>query len=145
MMNCAPDVAKSSPLIAVRPGLRYWSLACHAIVPRPRDDGESLLHSAFSFPISASQFFQEMFRSDPILFPWLRSSNSSLRASSSELAASPLSFRSDPIPYPGEHGIGLAKKRWWPDATTNVVRELLRKLKHAFDPHGILNPGKFVD
>ena len=45
----------------------------------------------------------------------------------------------------GEHGIGLAKKRWWPDATTNVVRELHRKLKHAFDPHGILNRGKFVD
>ena len=45
----------------------------------------------------------------------------------------------------GEHGIGLAKKRWWPDATTNVVRELHRKLKRALDPHGILNPGKFVD
>ncbi len=45
----------------------------------------------------------------------------------------------------GEHGIGLAKKRWWPDATTDVVRELHRKLKHALDPHGILNPGKFVD
>jgi len=45
----------------------------------------------------------------------------------------------------GEHGIGLAKKRWWPDTTTNVVRELHCKLKHALDPHGILNPGKFVD
>ena len=45
----------------------------------------------------------------------------------------------------GEHGIGLAKKRWWPDATSEVVRELHRKLKHALDPHGILNPGKFVD
>jgi glycolate oxidase len=44
----------------------------------------------------------------------------------------------------GEHGIGLAKKRWWPDATSEVVRELHRKLKHALDPHGILNPGKFV-
>src|SRR5438552_3078876 len=45
----------------------------------------------------------------------------------------------------GEHGIGLAKKRWWPDATTNAVREVHRKLKHALDPDGILNPGKFVD
>jgi glycolate oxidase len=44
----------------------------------------------------------------------------------------------------GEHGIGLAKKRWWADATSEVVRELHRKLKHALDPHGILNPGKFV-
>src|SRR6266576_2097759 len=45
----------------------------------------------------------------------------------------------------GEHGIGLAKKRWWPDATSEVVRELHRKLKQALDPHGILNPGKFID
>jgi glycolate oxidase len=45
----------------------------------------------------------------------------------------------------GEHGIGLAKKRWWPDATSEVVRKLHRKLKQALDPSGILNPGKFVD
>ena len=45
----------------------------------------------------------------------------------------------------GEHGIGLAKKRWWPDATSEVGRELHRQLKQALDPHGILNPGKFVD
>jgi glycolate oxidase len=45
----------------------------------------------------------------------------------------------------GEHGIGLAKKRWWPEATSNVTRELHRSLKHALDPNGILNPGKFVD
>jgi len=45
----------------------------------------------------------------------------------------------------GEHGIGLAKKRWWPDATSGPVRELHRKLKTVLDPDGILNPGKFVD
>jgi glycolate oxidase len=45
----------------------------------------------------------------------------------------------------GEHGIGLAKKRWWPDATSEVVRELHRKLKQSLDPDNILNPGKFVD
>ena len=45
----------------------------------------------------------------------------------------------------GEHGIGLAKKRWWPEATSEVVRELHRKLKEIVDPHGILNPGKFID
>ncbi|HWY40359.1 MAG TPA: FAD-linked oxidase C-terminal domain-containing protein [Chthoniobacterales bacterium] len=45
----------------------------------------------------------------------------------------------------GEHGIGLAKKRWWPDATSQPVRELHRKLKTILDPAGILNPGKFVD
>ncbi|MDQ3118309.1 MAG: FAD-binding protein [Verrucomicrobiota bacterium] len=45
----------------------------------------------------------------------------------------------------GEHGIGLAKKRWWPQATSDVSRHLHRRLKDALDPHGILNPGKFLD
>lgn len=45
----------------------------------------------------------------------------------------------------GEHGIGLAKKRWWPRATSEVSRELHRGLKSLLDPAGILNPGKFVD
>ena len=45
----------------------------------------------------------------------------------------------------GEHGIGLAKKRWWPEATSDVARDLHRKLKSVLDPLGILNPGKFLD
>lgn len=45
----------------------------------------------------------------------------------------------------GEHGIGLAKKRWWPEATSDVARALHRTLKDALDPAGILNPGKFLD
>ncbi|HVU07664.1 MAG TPA: FAD-linked oxidase C-terminal domain-containing protein [Verrucomicrobiae bacterium] len=44
----------------------------------------------------------------------------------------------------GEHGIGLAKKRWWPQAVSPEVRELHRALKQMLDPNGILNPGKFV-
>lgn len=44
----------------------------------------------------------------------------------------------------GEHGIGLAKKRWWPLAASPEVRLLHQKVKEALDPHGILNPGKFV-
>jgi len=44
----------------------------------------------------------------------------------------------------GEHGIGLAKKRWWPEATSEVSRELHQRLKSALDPNNILNPGKFV-
>jgi glycolate oxidase len=44
----------------------------------------------------------------------------------------------------GEHGIGLAKQRWWPLAISKEVRELHRTVKHALDPRGILNPGKFV-
>jgi glycolate oxidase len=44
----------------------------------------------------------------------------------------------------GEHGIGLAKKAWWPLAVPKPVRELHRTVKRALDPHGILNPGKFI-
>lgn len=45
----------------------------------------------------------------------------------------------------GEHGIGLAKKRWWPEATSDVARDVHRAIKGVFDPAGILNPGKFLD
>ena len=44
----------------------------------------------------------------------------------------------------GEHGIGLAKKRWWPEAASEVARDLHRRLKQALDPDDILNPEKFV-
>lgn len=44
----------------------------------------------------------------------------------------------------GEHGIGLAKDRWWPVAASPEVRRLHERLKAALDPAGLLNPGKFV-
>lgn len=44
----------------------------------------------------------------------------------------------------GEHGIGLAKKRWWPLAVSKEVRDVHGEIKHTLDPRGILNPGKFV-
>jgi glycolate oxidase len=44
----------------------------------------------------------------------------------------------------GEHGIGLAKKPWWPQAASKEVRALHQTVKKALDPRGILNPGKFV-
>jgi glycolate oxidase len=45
----------------------------------------------------------------------------------------------------GEHGIGLAKKRWWPEASNEVARDIHQTLKRALDPNNILNPGKFLD
>jgi glycolate oxidase len=44
----------------------------------------------------------------------------------------------------GEHGIGLAKKPWWPLAVSPATRALHGKIKTCLDPKGILNPGKFV-
>ncbi len=44
----------------------------------------------------------------------------------------------------GEHGIGLAKKRWFKDAVSPVSVQVHESLKKTFDPNGILNPGKFI-
>ena len=44
----------------------------------------------------------------------------------------------------GEHGIGIAKQRWFNDAVGEGACELHRRLKLALDAEGILNPGKFV-
>lgn len=45
----------------------------------------------------------------------------------------------------GEHGVGLAKMRWWPKALGKEERALHQVLKRALDPQGLLNPGKFCD
>jgi glycolate oxidase len=42
----------------------------------------------------------------------------------------------------GEHGIGLVKKEYLPDAVGRNVVEKMLLIKKAFDPNNILNPGK---
>ena len=44
----------------------------------------------------------------------------------------------------GEHGIGLAKKPWWPQSVSPEVQFLHKRIKKTLDPQNILNPGKFV-
>ena len=44
----------------------------------------------------------------------------------------------------GEHGVGLAKKRWLKQAIGEVSLATHHALKNALDPEGILNPGKFL-
>ena len=44
----------------------------------------------------------------------------------------------------GEHGIGLAKKPWWPQSVSPEVHYLHQRIKKTLDPQNILNPGKFV-
>ena len=44
----------------------------------------------------------------------------------------------------GEHGIGIAKNRWWPEAVSQAARDTHHRIKAALDPKGILNPGKFL-
>ena len=45
----------------------------------------------------------------------------------------------------GEHGVGLAKKRWVNDALGSVSIAVHHALKNAIDPNHVLNPGKFLD
>ena len=42
----------------------------------------------------------------------------------------------------GEHGIGIAKKPFMPIAMREANLHVMRGIKKAFDPNGILNPGK---
>lgn len=45
----------------------------------------------------------------------------------------------------GEHGVGLAKKRFLPDAIGTDSLQLIRSLKKTLDPDALLNPGKIFD
>ena len=42
----------------------------------------------------------------------------------------------------GEHGIGLSKASFLGMELSDETISLMKRLKQAFDPNGILNPGK---
>lgn len=44
----------------------------------------------------------------------------------------------------GEHGIGFAKRQYLLESLGETGAQLMRSIKHAFDPKGILNPGKVI-
>ena len=45
----------------------------------------------------------------------------------------------------GEHGVGLAKKSFLPKFAGDAQMRVMRELRRALDPRGILNPGKMFD
>jgi glycolate oxidase len=44
----------------------------------------------------------------------------------------------------GEHGVGVDKKRYMPDMFSEPDLEAFQRLRCAFDPHGLANPGKVM-
>jgi D-lactate dehydrogenase len=44
----------------------------------------------------------------------------------------------------GEHGIGLVKRQFVAREIAPAALALMRGIKQAFDPHGIMNPGKSI-
>ncbi|MFK0021037.1 FAD-linked oxidase C-terminal domain-containing protein [Streptomyces sp. NPDC090798] len=42
----------------------------------------------------------------------------------------------------GEHGVGVLKRQWVADELGPAAHTLQRRRKEAFDPRGILDPGK---
>jgi glycolate oxidase len=45
----------------------------------------------------------------------------------------------------GEHGVGTLKKPFLESDVGPVAIDVMRSVRHALDPHGILNPGKIFD
>jgi glycolate oxidase len=45
----------------------------------------------------------------------------------------------------GEHGVGLAKKSFLPKFAGEAQMRVMRELRRALDPNGILNPGKMFE
>jgi glycolate oxidase len=45
----------------------------------------------------------------------------------------------------GEHGVGVAKKRFLPKFAGAAQMRVMREFRRTLDPHGILNPGKLWD
>lgn len=59
-----------------------------------------------------------------------------------EIVYRPLAARRGSVS--AEHGIGLEKRAWLPLSRSDSEIALMRRLKQALDPHGVLNPGRVV-
>ena len=56
-----------------------------------------------------------------------------------------LTIERDELPILKDHGIGLLKKAYLDYSRTPEEIALMKTLRHAMDPQGILNPGKIFE
>ena len=82
-------------------------------------------------------------RADTEVVVTLKSDNTSEKDAVEEIVYSELSGRGGSIS--AEHGIGLQKKSFLSYTRSKEGIELMKVIKQALDPHGILNPGKIID
>ncbi|MCA8091154.1 FAD-binding oxidoreductase [Burkholderia anthina] len=82
--------------------------------------GDSNLHVCVSAPYAASECAHDV---DAVLYPLVRDAGGSVSA---------------------EHGIGRYKRDWLGCSRSDAEIDAMRRLKHAFDPFGLLNPGKVI-
>ncbi len=47
--------------------------------------------------------------------------------------------------WSGEHGDGLVRSAWMERFYGREIYDLFRRVKHLFDPEGLMNPGKIID
>ena len=88
--------------------------------------GDGNLHVNIMKPseMEKEAFLEQVHETDAILFELIREHKGSVSA---------------------EHGIGLLKKAALPYSRTPPELALLKRMKVAFDPNGVLNPGKIFD
>jgi len=86
--------------------------------------GDGNLHLNISTPGRAQEWLPELGADiEPFVYEWVLERGGSVSA---------------------EHGVGQAKVAWLPRARAPAVVALMRRLKDAMDPCGILNPGKVL-
>lgn len=86
-------------------------------------DGSPHLNFLNSENLPAPEFHQEVDRFEQELYPLLLKCHGSVSA---------------------EHGVGVLKKNWVLYSRTPAELELYKSIKKAFDPQGLLNPGKIL-
>ena len=87
-------------------------------------DGSPHLNFLNSKGLSPEEFHSEINRFEKALYPLLKTFHGSVSA---------------------EHGVGVLKKNWVVYSRTPAELSLYQAIKRAFDPNGLLNPGKIID